>query len=58
MFSVFINAPLSKHVSFVIIVGIKDGVPIDSKTFVFISCYDYDGQSDAQLSRFQGRRLP
>ena len=56
MFSVLINVLgsinvlLLKRVLFVLIVGIKDVVSIDTIIiFVLISCYNYDAQTDTQL---------
>ena len=52
MFLVLITVNLPKHeILCVYIVGIKDVVLIDSIiTFVLMSCYDYDKQTDSQLA--------
>ena len=50
LFYVLINVLLQKHVSYVFIIGINNVVSIDIITVVWISCYDYDAQTDAQLT--------
>ena len=49
-FLVFINVIFLKHVSVVFFVGIQDILSIDSITYVLISCYEYNAQTDAYLN--------